>query len=215
MPKFTTIDLTGKKFGRLTAVRFVPDDGKYARWLFACSCGNEVITLSQSVRSGNTKSCGCHKVDVLASRGTHKQSGKKRSGAYSSWAQMMVRCEWGGHPSFEKYGAAGIRVCERWRDFSRFFEDMGPRPSGCSIDRIDGSKGYEPSNCRWATDVTQNNNTRRTVRLLYGGETITLFDLCNRLGLSRDAIRSRANRRGRDFVAAFASVGVYVERRCA
>jgi hypothetical protein len=121
---------------------------------------------------------------------------------------MMDRGEWGGHPSYANYGAKGIRVEKRWHQFENFLEDMGERPPGTSIDRIDCSVGYSRANCRWATRAEQALNTTRTVRVLHNGKVVPVALLCDSLGLSRKAIRSRAVRRGNDYVAALQSVGV-------
>jgi hypothetical protein len=122
---------------------------------------------------------------------------------------MMDRCEWGGNlKNYAKYGAIGIRVCAEWFSFENFLRDMGDRPMGTSIDRINGKLGYKPGNCRWATRQEQARNTSRTVKVLFGGETIMVCELCEKLGISRKAIRSRASRRGGDYVKALQSVGI-------
>ena len=212
MPTTFKTDYAGQVFGRMTVLRFVPTDGRHAKWLCRCECGNEKAVMSQSLVAGLTVSCGCvGKEQRRLANTSHGESGNaKRSGAYSSWANMMTRCEWGGHPSYEAYGAKGIRVCERWHAFENFRADMGDRPDGCSIDRIDGSKGYEPGNCRWATREQQNLNTSRTIKVVYRGELVTVDSLCRSLGLSKAAVRARASRRGNDYVSALRSVGVEV-----
>lgn len=169
--------------------------------------------MSQSLVAGLTVSCGCvGKEQRRAANTSHGESGNaKRSGAYSSWANMMMRCEWGGHPSYEEYGAKGIRVCERWLAFENFKADMGERPQGGSIDRIDNRKGYEPGNCRWATRLEQALNTSRTVVVMFDGEPIPAFILCEKLGISKKALRARAARRRNDYVQAFRSFGAEVD----
>lgn len=165
--------------------------------------------MSQALVSGATVSCGCvGKEQRRVANTSHGEAGNaKRSGAYSSWANMMTRCEWGGHPSYEEYGAKGIRVCERWHAFENFKSDMGERPRGGSIDRIDNRKGYEPGNCRWATRLEQALNTSRTIFVAVDGEPVPAFILCERLGISKKALRARAARRGNDYVLAFRSLG--------
>lgn len=208
MPRYVKNDITGEKFGRLTAIKFLPDEGKYAKFLFECECGKKLVILSQSVRSGNTKSCGCLQKEARPITHGHGKRGKKRSPTYSSWASMMDRAKWGGHPSFANYGAKGISVCEEWQKFENFIADMGERPKGTSIDRIDNTKGYAKENCRWATRHEQALNTSRTIKVVIDGELVNVFDLCERLGLSSKAVRSRAFRRGKDYVAALKSFGV-------
>jgi hypothetical protein len=138
----------------------------------------------------------------------HGQSGRNRSPTYGSWVSMMGRTEWGSHPSFARYGAKGIRVHPRWHTFVQFLEDMGERPPGTSLDRIDNTKGYEPGNCRWATRHQQALNTSRTIRLLVDGEPVVVYEFCEERGLSRKAIRARASKRGNDYVAALQSIGI-------
>lgn len=138
----------------------------------------------------------------------HASSGKKRSPTYSSWASMMDRAEWGGHPTYAQYGAMGIRVDPRWHDFANFLADMGERPPGTSIDRIDNDKGYYPGNCRWATRREQALNNSRTIRVVIDGSVVVFHDLCERLNLAKTPIRARAQRRGGDYAAALRSIGI-------
>lgn len=214
MPRTVKNDITGKRFGRLVAVKFVPDDSEFSKFECVCDCGKTVIVMAQSLNRGATVSCGCYGSDKRRAEKTiHGEAGNKtRSRAYSSWANMMMRCEWGGHPSYAKYGAKGIRVCERWHSFEKFKADMGERPKGTSIDRIDNNKGYEPGNCRWATRLEQALNTSRTIVVLYKGRKIPAFTLCDDLGISKKALRARAFRRGNDYVEAFKSIGIDVCR---
>lgn len=197
------------RYGRLVVLGAAPSGPKHPRVFVRCDCGTEKSVFRQSLANGATQSCGCLGLERRVAANTkHGQSGSKRTGTYNSWAGMMDRCEWGGHPSYEWYGAAGIKVCERWHKFKNFLADMGPRPPRTSIDRIDGRRGYEPNNCRWATFKQQCRNTSRTRRVVYQGETLAVADLCDRLKLSAKAIRARAVRRGNDYAAALRSVGV-------
>lgn len=202
--------MSDQKYGRLTVLGAAPSRPKYPRVFVRCDCGIEKSVMRQSLVSRRTQSCGClGRERRAAANTTHGQSGKHRTGTYGSWAGMMDRCEWGGHPSYEDYGAKGIRVDKRWHKFAGFLEDMGPRPAGTSIDRRDGSLGYYKLNCRWATRAEQNLNTSRTRWVSYRGERIQVALLCDKLGLSRKAVRSRAVRRGNDYVSALRSVLVW------
>lgn len=209
MPRNTKLDIIGKRFNKLTALAFLPDDGKYPYFLFQCDCGNTKKILAQSVMNGNTTSCGCYGKEARKSANTkHGHSGKGRTKTYNSWAAMMTRGEWGGHSTYESYGAKGINVCTRWHSFDLFLLDMGERPPGTSIDRIDNSKGYSPDNCRWATRLEQALNRTKTIKVKYNGESIPVYYLCEQLGLSKTAVRSRSIRRKNDYVLALRSMGV-------
>jgi len=212
MPRKVLNDITGKKFGRLTALYFIPDSSKFAKFWCVCECGVEKSIMRGALTSGQTISCGCYKKEISGVANTihgHARVGKARNPTYSSWANMMDRCEWGGHKiSYAKYGAKGIRVCTEWHNFENFLRDMGERPIGTSIDRKENSKGYSKDNCRWATRREQALNTSRTIKVLIENKPIIVFELCEKLGLSKKALRARASRRGNDYVAALRSIGM-------
>lgn len=138
------LDLTGQRFNRLVAVHPVDIDNG-VRWLFQCDCGQKKVLRGWMVATNKIKSCGCLKF----------KHGLTGSGTYQSWQSMRTRCRDNVH-----YIKNGISVCERWGEFTNFLADMGERPDGMSIDRIDNSKGYEPGNCRWATTSEQVRNRK-------------------------------------------------------
>jgi hypothetical protein len=150
-------NISGRRFGRLIAnVRI----GK--KWLCACDCGQTKEINPSNLKRGFTKSCGCMNREMSAKRNAMlKQThGMTNSVEYKTWQGMHQRC---GNPKdkdYRHYGARGITVCERWGSFQNFYEDMGDKPDGLSIDRIDNDAGYSLDNCRWATPVTQANNKR-------------------------------------------------------
>lgn len=212
MPKYTKNDVTGKVFGRLTAVKFIPDDSDYAKWLFRCECGKEKIIMHQHVISGGTSSCGCLYYEAMKLTAKHGEAGYNRTKTYGSWASMMDRCEWkGSEEKYSDYGPKGIRVCERWHEYRNFLEDMGERPSGKTIDRIDNSKGYSKENCRWATGREQALNKKKTCFVLHNGEKFTSFDLCAKYGIKNKTFYSRKFRSNKDVVKAFKYFGLDVE----
>lgn len=166
-------NLTGQKFHRLRVIGFVGmNSHKSATWECKCDCGNVVNMVGDAIKRGHTKSCGCATVELIIERVT--KHGGIRTEAYKSWIKMNARCHNSGSTSYRNYGARGINVCDRWANFGNFINDMGERPPGHSLDRIDNSKGYSPENCRWATRKEQNRNKRGNRMITYKGETLPL-----------------------------------------
>ena len=199
-------NLSGVVFGRLTALKWVGSTASgYKKWLCSCTCGETTIGSSHDLRRGAKKSCGCLAREVTAARSrTH---GMKKTRTYSSWAAMKSRCHNPRATDFSIYGGKGIIVCARWQKFENFFEDMGERPLDKTLDRIDGTKNYSQSNCRWATTTEQARNvsiSRRNTSGVLGvhyrasrkkwGATIGLNGKCKDLGSfdkKEDAVTAR------------------------
>lgn len=162
------MEMTGLRFGRLLVEgpgRVVPK--RVLMWWCRCDCGQRLEVRGPALRSGNTSSCGCLHVEGLRKRSTvhgHRLVGTTSSREYNSWATMWARTK-SKHPkTWAIYGSRGIRVCDRWIRFEVFLADMGPRPPGTSLDRVDNDGNYEPANCRWATPSQQSLNRRPWIK---------------------------------------------------
>lgn len=149
-------DRTGQRFGKLTALSIAGrNELKKVLWRCQCDCGKQTVVVSGDLVSGNTTSCGC----VLKAAITKHGGWNTRS--YSSWHSMMRRCTNPQDKDYHKYGAVGVRICERWTDYKNFVEDMGEPPPRHTLDRYPDPYGnYEPENCRWATATEQARNIR-------------------------------------------------------
>lgn len=153
-------DLIGLRFGRLIIDSFHHIQNQKAHWLAKCDCGNIVTIPTGHLKNGHTKSCGCLNLELHTKHG-HAIRNLKDS-TYMSWQAMGQRCTNPNNVAFLDYGNRGINVCERWSKFENFLEDMGFRPEGKTLDRIDNSKGYFKKNCRWATPAEQIKNRRNS-----------------------------------------------------
>lgn len=116
------------------------------------------------------------------------------SPTWNSWASMVKRCTNPNNNRFHRYGGRGISVCSKWRSFAGFLDDMGEKPQGLTIERIDGNEGYFKGNCRWATYKEQANNKCNNHLIIYKGETMTLTQAAERYGIEQSALRGRLKR---------------------
>ena len=177
------IDLTGQRFGRFVVIKRDFTKGGMLYWSARCDCGAERIVVGGNLKRGISKSCGCYHRDRTSKRfRTHGLSG---SSTFNIWKGMLARCYRRKSRSYKNYGGRGITVCERWKKFENFLHDMGLRPDGLTLERINNNAGYFPENCKWATPAEQMSNTRIVRLLTHNGETLPTCAWSRKLGLSQ------------------------------
>lgn len=192
-PSKLFVDLTGRRFGRLTVVRLAGKARAGYVWNCLCDCGREVDTLRACLTYGSTQSCGCRHTDAVRLR--HTKHGGSSKPEYVIWENMISRCCHQRSSAFKHYGGRGISVCDRWRNFGNFYSDMGPRPSPKhSIERRNNNGNYEPENCYWATRKEQMRNTRVNHLVTFNGETLCISEWTEKLGLSINLLLHRLKR---------------------
>lgn len=190
MPSSFKVDLSGRRFGRLQVIGFVPTEGKNSRWRCQCDCGRATVTTAVSLQQGYTKSCGCYRAEYAKTGKLRHGHGRitARSREYVIWCGMLKRCRNPNSPAYPRYGGRGINVCAEWSKFENFLRDMGTCPEGASIERIDNDMGYSRDNCRWASSAEQNRNTRQNrVLEMPDGRRLVKADARAELNVSKKA----------------------------
>ncbi len=181
-------DLTGKQFGRLTAVQRLPPHGKNSAlmWACKCECGRTAVVRGTDLVNGHTMSCGCY-------RQMHKVIPNSQLRLHRIWANMKQRCGNAKSKDYRYYGARGISLCGDWSEFENFFywAMSNGYKEGLTIERIDNDGNYEPANCKWIPAAKQQTNTSRTKRYSLYGKTFTLAQLCRIYGQSRSTVEAR------------------------
>ena len=189
-------DLTGQYFGRLKALFYYRYYNNRSWWFCECACGNFKSIRTDGLTTGHAQSCGCFLKDTLTSHGMTKTR------TYNVYRNLFQRCYNPKSKEYKNYGARGIKVCDRWlNSFKNFLEDMGESPKGLTIERINNNGNYEPENCKWATYLEQNNNTRRNSYLTHQGETLTVAQWSKKLGINKDTLLGRKERNWSDELA--------------
>lgn len=200
------IDLTGERFGRLTITTRAPNRSNRVRWFYICDCGTEGDVSANDVRNNGQVSCGCLQREVAAQIGRNNvvHGHSRRDGispTYASWTAMKDRVLTKTHHAWPRYGGRGISICDRWvsgadgkSGFECFLLDMGDRPDGHTLDRIDSNGDYEPSNCRWATPELQARNSYHNklspieagvLRAEVANDNLSIPNAAKRFGVSR------------------------------
>lgn len=203
MKKKSRSERVGLTYGRLlvTAVSEKPN-----HVICKCRCGSENIHVTPyRLEHGTSKSCGCLNIELLKAR--TKTHGMTKSRTFSSWIRMKNRCNNSNTAGHENYGGRGIGICQRWMKFENFLIDMGERPEGTTLDRIDNNLGYSPENCKWADSKTQVRNRRCTVMLEYMGELKPASEWAEILGITYSSIMSR-RRRGQTIACMRKKLGI-------
>jgi len=184
-----SLPFEGRVFGRLTVLR---RSSRKGYWWCRCSCGSPEKEIQHSnLTRGSTKSCGCASREASIQRNT--THGKTNTLTYKTWQGMHTRCTNPNYKFFHRYGGRGIYVCERWQSFENFYADMGEKPRGSSLDRIDNDGPYAPWNCRWATPKKQGRNRSTNKMVTYNGVTKTLIEWAENLDVSYRTLCRRSS----------------------
>lgn len=198
------LDITGQKFGRLTAVRpYSKNNGGTIIWEFKCDCGN--LVYKPVAKRNQDANIGCHTCYLKHLSGRTRVHGySNKTKEYRSWIHIKSRCYNPKVPAYSYYGAAGVGMCVEWvESFPAFLAYIGPAPSPKhSVDRLDNSKGYEPGNVRWATIKEQANNKTTNILYTIDGVTKTMAEWCDEYGMDWDLVWSRVKAHGYDIVRA-------------
>lgn len=184
------IDLTGKKFDRLTVISFSHRKRYQAHWVCLCLCGTQKTIRGHHLSSGKTKSCGCIRKEVVSSR--RFKHGMSRTNIYHKWNEMKRRCEDPDHMAYPEWGGRGITVSKEWMNFDQFYKDIGDPPSRLhSLGRINNDKGYSAENCRWETAQQQAWNRRSSRLLTFNGLTKCIAEWAKDIGIGQTTLRAR------------------------
>lgn len=202
-------DITGQKFGRLTAIKYVGrNKNKYALWECQCDCGNVVVVIGRNLRTGITKSCGCYNLDMIVERNKviHKTHGATKTRLFRIWSGIKTRCYNTNSEEYKTYGGRGIKMCEEWLSSFQTFKEWALSngyDDTLSIDRIDYNGNYSPENCRWLTAKGQQRNKRSNKVISYNGESHCLSEWGDILGISDDVLLKRLNSKNYTLERAF------------
>lgn len=196
MGRHVTIEI-GERRNRLTVIAAdTPKPNGEKRVIVKCDCGTQKTVTLSTFRKDETVSCGCYNLERIRrtnkDRATH---GMTNTTEFRVWDGMKARCLNPNHTFYRLYGGRGIYICDRWKEsFSNFLADMGPRPEGTTLDRIDNDGPYSPENCRWATRDEQYNNRSTSRFLIVGSTCMSITQWSKKTGLMRKTITERLKR---------------------
>lgn len=183
------IDLTGRKFDKLTVIEFGERKNGNLMWLCECVCGTRKLVRGSHLTAGKIRSCGC-----FYKTPPNKTHGMKDTKLYAVWSTMRERCRNPNRKDWKRYGGRGITVCEEWqRNFIPFYNwaMANGYKEGLSIDRVDVNGNYEPKNCKWSTPKEQSNNRRSNRFIEFNGKTQTLMQWAEEYRISEDTLSGR------------------------
>lgn len=194
-------NLKGEKFGRLKVLKIAGRDevSRCILWKCKCNCGNTTIVRSNSLLTGNTKSCGCLHEDITTKKNKERaKHGKCNTRLYRIWAHMKERCMKADCKSYKYYGKRDISVCDEWMEFEPFYKwaIANGYKKNLELDRINNDGNYCPENCRWVTRKVQANNKSNNVILEYNGKKMTLAEWSDYTGINYSTLESRLNQSG-------------------
>lgn len=194
MPKL--MDLSGMRYGKLVVLSRFEENTKSGKpqWVCLCDCGKKTVVPAQALKSGNTKSCGCLKIETGRINGKKVKHGESHTRLYNIWHSMKRRCYAVSSKDFVNYGGRGITVCSEWLNDFQAFHDWAVShgySDELTIDRIDNDKGYSPDNCRWVTTKEQNQKKRNVKLIEWNGQTHTLTEWATITGISAGVLSRR------------------------
>lgn len=190
-------DITGQIFNNIVVTGFAGTDGINSHWWCRCYCGVVFTAVGARLKNGEKRSCGCLYMATRITAGTKNRThGRSRTKEYCCWVGMKKRCSNPKNKDYPRYGGRGIVVCDRWKSsFENFFADMGYRPTPShTIERLDIDKGYEPSNCRWATPQQQARNQSNNRQITHNGQTRLLIEWSELTGIASTTLWQRIKR---------------------
>ena len=196
-------NITGQKFNRLTVIKYLYTKNKRAYWLCKCACGNEIVVPTTALKSGNTKSCGCLHIEqtkINISKAIKKQTkykSKAEKDIGKKYTSIKQRCNNPNCKAYKNYGGRGIIMCDEWaNNFKTFYcwAIANGYKEGLTIDRINVNGNYEPNNCRWVSNLKQQNNKRNSHYIIYDNKKLTCSEWARELNIPVGTILYRISK---------------------